>query len=226
MRRCTREILVTAGGIVLLVASLIALATDSRLVTDIERDKLLGEWVLNTELSDSADRQFEVFDAPVLGGFSDGGVGVRKKRKLLAASGGRRSMEIKFQDDDPDRIARTERMRKIVSASSLYLVGKRELLITYDRKYRRKLLPNPFGRVFSASGDELIEDRYGRTLSFWRKNRLVVETKTEGGTDIVELYSYDLRLSKLKITTTVTPSGRAGIEFHRVFDAVGAKASE
>jgi len=60
---------VAAGGIVLLVASLMALATDSRLVTDIERDKLLGEWVLNTELSDSADRQFEVFDAPVLGGF-------------------------------------------------------------------------------------------------------------------------------------------------------------
>ncbi|MFT4564492.1 MAG: hypothetical protein ACI9BW_004259 [Gammaproteobacteria bacterium] len=185
------------------------------------RQGIVGVWTLNVALSDSVEKKFSAFDEPVRGGFREGGIGAGTRGKLGPKSGARTATEIEYQADEPDRIARTVSMRKILSAPSIAITGDKELLVIYDEKYQRKLIPNPYGRVFSASGDELIADDYGYTLSFWRKNELVVET-TSQGVDIVERYRYQPKNSKLKVSTSVTPSGRAGIQFVRIFDAAGS----
>lgn len=186
------------------------------------RKAIIGNWQLNDRLSDSARKKFEAFDAPVRGGFRDGGIGAGRNRKLGRASGDPSALEIEFRHDDPDRIARTSKMRKVVSAAALKIGGNKELLVVYDDEHKRKFVPNPHGRIFSASGDELIADRFGHTLSFWQKHVLVVETKTRDGVNVVERYRYDRRISKLRISTSVTPSGRSGIEFERVYDRLDA----
>jgi len=182
------------------------------------REAVIGQWQLNDGLSDSVEKKYRAFEEPVRGGFRNGGIGAGRNRKLGRSTGGPSAVEIEFRHDDPDRIARTSTMRKVVSAKSLNIGGGDELLVVYDDEHKRKLVPNPYGRVFSASGDELIADRFGHTLSFWQKNVLVVETKTRGGVNIVERYRFDRRISKLRVSTSVTPSGRAGIKFERVYD--------
>ena len=118
---------------------------------------------------------------------------------------------------EPDEDALISSMRKIISAERLRIEGLDKVVITYDEKFVRDFVPNPGGRIYSASGDELIEDEFGFTLSFWRKNVLVVETATHRGVDIVERYKYDPEKSRLIISSTVTPSGREGIKIVRVF---------
>jgi hypothetical protein len=182
------------------------------------RHAIVGTWVLNEDLSDSAQKKFEAFDEPVRGGFREGGIGAGTRGKLGPKTGGRTPTEIEYESHDPDRIARNVSMRKILIAPLISITGDKELLVTYDEKYQRKLVPNPYGRVFSASGAELIADDYGHTLSFWRKNELVVETNSDG-VSIVERYRFEPENSKLKATISVTPSGRVGIKFVRIFDA-------
>jgi hypothetical protein len=187
------------------------------------RQAVIGKWQLNDRLSDSVEKKFRAFEEPIRGGFRDGGIGSGRNRNLGRATGDPSALEIEFQADDPDRIARTSKMRKVVSATSVHIGGVEELLVVYDDEIKRKLVPNPHGRIFSASGDELIADRFGHTLSFWQKHVLVVETKTRGGVNVVERYRYDRRISKLRVSTSVTPSGRAGIEFERVYDRADDK---
>jgi hypothetical protein len=183
------------------------------------RQAIVGAWILNEDRSDSAREKFEAFDEPVRGGFREGGIGAGTRGRLGAKSGDPSASELEYLADDPDRIARNVSMREILFAGSINIAGDKELVVIYDEQYQRKLVPNPYGRVFSASGDELIADDYGHTLSFWRKNELVVETKTEG-VSIVERYRFEPKGARLKVSTSVTPSGRAGIEFVRIFDAL------
>lgn len=168
---------------------------------------LSGSWVLDEAASDSIKERFKHFRKSKRGGFRDGGIGGKTDR---AGSGRKRSA-----DDDA---APRGSVRDLVSAARLSIAGREHVSIVYDDRITRELEPNPNGRVYSASGDELVVDRFGYTLSFWEGDVLVIETTTRRGLDIVERYRVDRAAKRLTVEISVTPSGEFGVDILRVFD--------
>ena len=68
-------------------------------------------------------------------------------------------------------------------------VGEHAMVVTYDEEISRNVRPNPEGRVFSASGDELVSDTFGHTLAYWQNKTLVLETDPPHGGQIVEKFA-------------------------------------
>ncbi len=198
---------------VIIVAACLA-ATQMVLAEETVIQSIQGEWVINAAASDSVTEKYAAFVAPRQGGFRNGGIGTGSSGKPGSSGPSRRGP---VALSEPDEDALTSSTRKIISAERLRIEGLDKVAITYDEKFVRNFVPNPGGRIYSASGDELIEDEFGFTLSYWRKNVLVVETATRRGVDIVERYKYDREKSRLTISSTVTPSGREGIKIVRVF---------
>lgn len=58
--------------------------------------------------------------------------------------------------------------------------------LTYDGDLPRTVRPNPTGKVYSAKGDELIQDTFGYTLSYWDKDSLVLEADAPEGGKVIE----------------------------------------
>ncbi len=168
---------------------------------------LAGTWILDTAASDSVEERFKHFRKAKRGGFRDGGIGGRTDR---SGSGRKRS-------GDDDATPRGS-VRDLVSAARLSIAGREHISIVYDERITRQLEPNPNGRVYSASGDELVIDRFGYTLSFWEGDVLVIETTTRRGLDVVERYRVDRAAKRLTVEISVTPSGEFGVDILRVFD--------
>ncbi len=173
------------------------------------RAALAGTWILNESASDSIDERFSHFRKAKRGGFRDDGIGGRTDR-----TGSRRSRK---GGDDED-VAPRGSLRDLVSAARLAIAGQEHVSISYDEQITRKLEPNPNGRVYSASGDELVVDRFGYTLSFWDGDVLVIETTTRRGLDVVERYRLDRGADRLTVEISVTPSGEFGVDILRVFE--------
>jgi hypothetical protein len=170
---------------------------------------LAGAWKLDESASDSIKERFSHFRKAKRGGFRDGGIGGRTD----AAGSGRRRKGL----DDEDSAPRGS-LRDLVSAARLSIAGRERVSIIYDEHIRRDLEPNPHGRVYSASGEELVVDRFGYTLSFWDGDALVIETTTRRGLDIVERYRVNRAANRLTVDISVTPPGEFGVEILRVFD--------
>lgn len=60
--------------------------------------------------------------------------------------------------------------------------------VWYQDGFVRDINPNPYGRVFSASGDELVANGLGRTLSYVKKKRIISETRTKPRGEIIESF--------------------------------------
>ena len=58
--------------------------------------------------------------------------------------------------------------------------------ITYDNDLPRSVRPNATGKVFSAKGDELVQDTFGYTLTYWENDTLVVEADAPEGGKVIE----------------------------------------
>ena len=97
--------------------------------------------------------------------------------------------------------------------------------IVYDRDLPRTVIPNPAGRVFTASGDELVVDTLGHTLAYWDGKVLVIESDPPTGGKVIErlevqgsprqlLYSIKMQLRILK----------EPVEIKRVFQPAGTSA--
>lgn len=173
------------------------------------RAALAGAWILDEAASDSIDERFSHFRKAKRGGFRDGGIGGRTDR----AGSGRRSKGL----DDEDSAPRGS-LRDLVSAARLSITGGERVSIMYDAHISRDLEPNPDGRVYSASGDELVVDRFGYTLAFWDGDVLVIETTTRRGLDVVERYRVNRAGDRLTVEISVTPSGEFGVDILRVFE--------
>lgn len=75
----------------------------------------------------------------------------------------------------------------LIMASKLVIERQEDgLLMTYDELLPRRVRPNPNGKVYSASGDELVADSIGYTLSYWDNDILVLETDPPSGGKYVE----------------------------------------
>ena len=99
--------------------------------------------------------------------------------------------------------------------------------IVYDQDLPRTVIPNPAGRVFTASGDELVVDTMGHTLTYWDGQVLVIESDPPTGGKVIERlevqgsprqlhYSIKIRLRVLK----------EPVELKRVFQPTGTSALE
>ncbi len=58
--------------------------------------------------------------------------------------------------------------------------------LTYDIDLPRMVRPNPNGKVFSAKGNELVQDTFGFTLTYWENETLVNEIDAPDGGRVIE----------------------------------------
>lgn len=58
--------------------------------------------------------------------------------------------------------------------------------LTYDVDLPRLVRPNPNGKIFSAMGNELVQDTFGFTLTYWDNDTLVNEIDAPDGGKIIE----------------------------------------
>ena len=178
-RRLALALLVLCG----LAAQFPALAADA--------DRLNGHWTLDEDRSEDAEDAF------------DGKLRKRRFGSSLPSSssgpGGRRTTADKSQDEYWRTVAEKEERRSagnlrrlgtvypLITATELDISPARDgLEIVYDKLLPRFVRPNPDGRVFSASGDELVADTIGYTLAYWEGADLVLETDPPDGGKYIE----------------------------------------
>jgi len=175
-----------ACAVLMLCCSAVQFAASAADVT-----RLSGHWTLDEDRSEDAEDAF------------DGKLRKRRFGSSLPTSGtgpgGRRTTADKSQDEYWRTVAEKEERR---SASNLHRLGTLYPLITaaeldispagsgldiiYDGLLPRYVLPNPDGRVFSASGDELVADSIGYTLAYWDGDDLMLETDPPDGGKYIE----------------------------------------
>lgn len=63
--------------------------------------------------------------------------------------------------------------------------------VWYQDGFVRDINPNPYGRIFSASGDELVTNDLGRTLSYEKKGKIISETRIKPRGEIVESFAIE-----------------------------------
>jgi hypothetical protein len=94
--------------------------------------------------------------------------------------------------------------------------------LTYDVDLPRLVLPNPNGKVFSAKGNELVQDTFGFTLSYWENDTLVNEIDAPEGGKVIERFTvrenpHQLEyVVRIEIRFLIDPT-----EIKRVFNPVG-----
>ena len=109
-------------------------------------------------------------------------------------------------------------MQQILGAKALHIDGYGDVAVTYDGKITRYLAPHPDGRVFSASGKELVGDEFGLTLSYWDDTVLVVETTTPWGVKLVERFRHTNQASSLVVLVSLAPPGRDPVQWSRIYE--------
>ncbi len=78
-------------------------------------------------------------------------------------------------------------LQRVLESENLEIISRDEgYLFIYADGYERPVVPNPGGRVFTASGDELVKTEIGYTLAYWENETLVLETRIERGGEMFE----------------------------------------
>lgn len=95
------------------------------------------------------------------------------------------------KEDKPSKILRRLGIAyPLLKAERIDLAEEAEgVRITYDVNLPRSVRPNPNGKVFSAKGDELVQDTFGYNLSYWENDSLVVETDAPEGGKVTERFT-------------------------------------
>jgi hypothetical protein len=160
-------------------------------VSGADAARLSGHWTLDEDRSEDAEDAFD---------------GKLRKRRFdsslpsgSSSPGQRRTVADKSQEEYWRTVAENEERR---ASSNLNRLGTVYPLITaaeldispsgsgldivYDGLLPRYVRPNPGGRVFSASGDELVADTIGYTLAYWDGDDLMLETDPPDGGKYIE----------------------------------------
>ena len=98
--------------------------------------------------------------------------------------------------------------------------------INYDGDIPRLIRPNSGGRVFSAKGNELVEDTFGFTLAYWDKDTLVLEADAPDGGTVTERLTIRENPHQLEYVVKVNLRiMKEPVEVTRVFDPAAAHPS-
>ena len=166
-----------------------------------------GFWVLDEDLSD--DPEPELKD-----------IGKFKSRKHEKSDDEHRQGDKPVGKDTFRRywehVAENKEWRRVANAANKgsikSLVFNKRLAIAatdsgfkvwYQDGFVRDINPNPYGRVFSASGDELVANDLGRTLSYVKKGKIISETRIEPRGDIFETFQPSSDQQRLEVTIKV-----------------------
>lgn len=163
-----------------------------------------GSWQLNDAASDSFKEKFKAIAKRPRGGFRQGALDNSDSRS--------------WKRDLADQRARFERAQRVASAARLDIIGHTEITLTYDGEITRHLVASPNGRVYSASGQELVEDALGFTLTFWSNGVLVIETMTDREIKITETYRLDVDAGQLIVSISIKARGEDSLDLRRVYD--------
>ena len=90
--------------------------------------------------------------------------------------------------------------------------------------FRARLLgnPNPGGRIFTASGNELVSTEIGHTLAYWKDASLMLETRTAHGGKLTEYIETSADGTRLTMKIEIDRRDWKQIVYlDRVFNRVG-----
>lgn len=189
-----------------------------------ELPDLSGTWILNRAESPEFEEMARLRNEEL-------NVERRENTKQKFARGGQSQSANRFQKqaDATEKMIRedsrsiewsgTDELRMILESSTIKLYLGRKVAILYDHEQKRLLTINPAGRAYSVSGTEISTDDIGRTLSFYDKGALVIETSPHIGGKLIE--KYELAEDGRQLRQDFTVQERAGgplLEFQRLFD--------
>ena len=98
------------------------------------------------------------------------------------------------------KLAHTGPLQRLLESENLEIVPNGNgFLFIYADGYERSIVPNPGGRVFTASGEELVLDEIGYTLTYWDDTSLILETRIKGGGKLIEHISTSADGAKLTV---------------------------
>ena len=81
-------------------------------------------------------------------------------------------------------------IQRLLESTNLEIVPSEDgYLFIYADGYEREIVPNPGGRVFTASGEELVESEIGFTLAYSSELVLNLETRIKKGGQLFEQVS-------------------------------------
>lgn len=165
------------------------------------KDKLVGNWVINEELSDNSDDQVEI--------------AIKEGGGKVSRSFFKRRPEDFYRGGPPEQ--------------ELYdrLSYDDVLTIAYDEPEFRFIYADNFVRVFHSDGRRrrsTANDFYaegGEDFSFanWEENALVVEARPRDGGYTLETYTLQAEGNQLRVEMVIEPdSFRATINLVRIYD--------
>lgn len=94
-------------------------------------------------------------------------------------------------------------LQRILESENLEIIARDDgYLFVYADGFERPVIPNPAGRVFTASGEELVKTEVGYTLAYWEDGTLVLETRIERGGEMFERISVDAD-ARLRVDITI-----------------------
>ncbi|MDA0822596.1 MAG: hypothetical protein O3C28_09260 [Proteobacteria bacterium] len=113
----------------------------------------------------------------------------------------------------------TVTVRYMVEAESIKIYISGRIIIAYDDgKVKRRIDPNPNGRVHSATGKGTSKDSIGTTMAYFDADAVVIETLTNSAERLVERLEIS-RSGQLKLTTVLhNPQWKHSITFVRRYD--------
>lgn len=164
---------------------------------------LEGTWELNQAASDSVKNKISGLASKRKKGFNKTRERDRRRAEELGARGREQQLGPLLQ---------------ILSAESLHIEGEEKIKLTFDGKFIRSLIPNRYGRVFSASGKELVQDEFGHTMSYWDSGSLVVETMIASGGVVVERYKLNEASTQLAVSISIKTLQSASIKLSKVYE--------
>lgn len=94
-------------------------------------------------------------------------------------------------------------LQRILESENLEIISRDDgYLFVYADGFERPVVPHAAGRVFTASGDELVKTDIGYTLAYWEDETLVLETRIERGGEMFERVTIDAD-NRLRIDVTI-----------------------
>lgn len=162
-------------------------------------DLLLGDWVLDIPSSDDLKKKLKGqfrrklptsrFNRPISGGRTRGGAGDESQSTYW------RTVKEGKERKAAKNLKRVGTAYPLISTKTLSITAEeKSYLFLYDQLLPREIKPNAAGRIYSAKGEELVEDSIGHTLAYWKDNSLILETTNMmGGTylEVVKLQAPD-----------------------------------
>jgi hypothetical protein len=151
---------------------------------------LTGRWILNAEISTNAADELKGIrkskrkkhrDPPPAN--SSDPTSATQERYWQHANEGQQWQRSR-------ELAHAGPIQRLLESANLEIVpSENGYLFIYADGYERQVAPNPGGRVFTASGQEIVESQIGFTLAYVKEPMLFLETRIKEGGQLLEQVS-------------------------------------